>query len=90
MRGLESLSIFALKHHLKLLPFCALVISFFGIDVGGFQVAKIPDIEDFPVLQLMGKLKLNLQASQWIVAILLAEGILGKQGETNLSEWGLV
>ena len=36
--GLESLSIFALKHHLKLLPASLVAISFIGIDVKGFQV----------------------------------------------------
>ena len=36
--GLQSLSIFALKHHLQLLPACALVISLISVDVEGFQV----------------------------------------------------
>ena len=35
--GLLSLSIFALKHHFKLFPASAPVISFYGINVKGFQ-----------------------------------------------------
>ena len=35
---LESLSIFALKHHLQLLPACVPVVSCISINVEGFQV----------------------------------------------------
>ena len=52
--GLESLSIYALKHHFKLLPPSVAVISFFGINVKGLQVVNDPSIEDFPVLGLVG------------------------------------
>ena len=48
--GLESFSIFALKHHLTPFPACVLVISFISINVKGFQVVKSPGAEDFPVL----------------------------------------
>ena len=69
------------------------VISFFGINVEGLQVIYGPIVEDFLCSQQMGELKLNLGASQWVFgcdAMLLAEGILGKQGGTNFSKWGLV
>ena len=48
--GLESLSIFTLEHHLKLLPACVAVISFISINVKGFQVIYSPGVEDFPIL----------------------------------------
>ena len=54
--GLESLSVFTLKHHLKLLPASLVVISFLGINVKGLQVLYNPGIEDFPVLGLVGEL----------------------------------
>ena len=66
-KGLESLSIFTLKHHLQLLPACVQVISLISIDVKGFKVVKHTGIEDFSVLQLMGELKLNLGASQQLL-----------------------
>ena len=37
-KGLESLSIFALEHHLQLLPVSVLVIRLISIDVESFQV----------------------------------------------------
>ena len=37
-KGLESLSTFALEHHLQLLPDSALVISLISINVEGLQV----------------------------------------------------
>ena len=45
--GLESLLVFALKDHFKLLLFSAAVVSFLIINVEGFQVICIPGIEDF-------------------------------------------
>ena len=52
--GLESLLVFTLRHHFKLLPASVVAISFLGNDVEGFQVIYSPGIEDFPVLQLVG------------------------------------
>ena len=49
MRDLESLLVFALKDHFKLLLFSAAVVSFLIINVEGFQVICIPGIEDFLV-----------------------------------------
>ena len=47
---LESLPVFALEHHFKLLPASAAVISFFGINVEGLQLIFSPGIEDCSVL----------------------------------------
>ena len=91
--GLEILLVLALKHHFKLLPASAAVISLLCIDVKGPQVIYNPGVEELPVLQLMGELKLNVGTSQWVLGqdvMLLEEEILEKQGETNLSVWGLV
>ena len=55
--GLESLPVFALKHHLPLLPSSLSVISFFSIDVKGFQVIYGSGAEDFLVLHLLGGVK---------------------------------
>ena len=52
--GLESLSVFTLKHYFQLLPAYFVVISFFGINVKGFQVIYGSGIEDSPVLKLPG------------------------------------
>ena len=58
-KGLESLSIFTLKHHLQLKPAHVLVFSHISVDVKGFQVVKHPGVEDFPVLQLMGQIEVE-------------------------------
>ena len=47
--GLESLLVFALKHHFKQLP-ASLVIGFFSIDVEGLQVIYHSGIEGSQVL----------------------------------------
>ena len=62
--GLESLSIFALKHYAELLPASVAVVSLLGVDVEGFQEVKSPGIDHFPVLRLMGELKWKEGASQ--------------------------
>ena len=49
-KGLESLPVFTLKYHFKLLSAIAAVISFFGINVEGLQIIYGPGVEDFPVL----------------------------------------
>ena len=56
--GLQSL-IFTLRHHLQLMPACVPVISLISVDVEGFQVVKCPGVEDFPVLWLMGGIKVK-------------------------------
>ena len=66
-KGLDSLSIFTLKHHLQLLPSCVPVVSIISIDVKSFHVVKWPGIENIPVLQVMGELKLILGASQQLL-----------------------
>ena len=58
-KGQNGLSIFTLKHHLKLMPACMPVISLISIDVKGFQVVKHPGVEDFPILWLMGEIKVE-------------------------------
>ena len=65
----KTLSIFALKHHFKLLQASALVISFIGVDVKGFQVVKSPGVEDPPVLLLIRGIKIefrNFPAGVWV------------------------
>ena len=57
--GLESLPVFTLEHHLKVLPASAAVISFLSINVEGFQVIYSPVIEDFPVLLTKGEIKIE-------------------------------
>ena len=56
-KGLKSLSIFTLEHHLQLTPACEPVICLISVDVKGFQAVKHPCVEDFPVLPLMGGIK---------------------------------
>ena len=53
--GLESLSIFTLKHHTELLSASVAVISLLSVNVEGFQEVESPGIEHFPVLRLMGE-----------------------------------
>ena len=52
--GVESLPVFAVKHHLQLLPSGLSVISFFCINVEGFQVIYGSGIEDFSVTLTAG------------------------------------
>ena len=59
MRDWKVCQVFALKHHFKLLPASVVVISFLSINVEGFQVIYGPGVEDFPVLQLMGGIKVE-------------------------------
>ena len=89
--GLDILLVLALEHHLKLLPVSVAVISFLGINVEGFQVIYGPGIEDFPVLWMMGGLKLNLGVSQqefWWNAMLVGKGIVVEYGGSCLGVWG--
>ena len=60
---LESLSVFALEHHFQLLPSSLAVISFFSINVKGFQVVNCTGIEDSSPL-IAGGLKLHFRAFQ--------------------------
>ena len=59
MRDCQSLSIFTLEHHLQLAPASMAVISLISIDVKGFQVARRPGVEDFPVLWLIGRIEIE-------------------------------
>ena len=68
-KGLESLSILTLKYHLQLLPACAPVISFISIDVKGFQVVMHPVVEDFPVLQLIGGIKVEFGSFPAVIGV---------------------
>ena len=85
--GLESLSIYALKHHVELLPAKAAVISPLNINVKGFPVVDSPGIEHFPVLRLMGGIKMEggsfpavMQARGHGITV----GDAGKARETSL------
>ena len=57
-QSLESLPIFALKHHFQLLPARFGGVSFFGNDVEGIQEVKHPGVECLPVLCLLGGAKI--------------------------------
>ena len=67
------------------MPAHALVISLISVDVKGFQVVKYPGVEDFPVLWLMGELKLNLGASQQLMGqeAIAKQDKLGKHRRTT-------
>ena len=83
-KGLESESILTFKHHLQLLPACAPVIS-----LKDFQVVKCPGIEDFPVLQMMGGIKVEF----WSFLVVIGVRGIAKQrkaGELQgnyLTDW---
>ena len=58
--GLKGLYILTLKHHLQLVPASMAAINLINIDVEGFQVVKSPGVEDFPVLQMMEGIEIEL------------------------------
>ena len=61
--GLGSLSVFTLEHHAELLPPSVAAVSLLRVNVKGLWEVKIPGIEHYPTLRLMGELKLNVGAS---------------------------
>ena len=86
--GLESLSIFALEHHVELLPAIVAIISLLGVNVKGFQEVESPGIEHFPVLRLMGGIEMEGGRFPAVMQV-RGHGItvedVGKVGETSLS-----
>ena len=58
-KGLESLSIIALKHELQLLPAFAVVDSLISLDVQGIQVIEGCGVEGSPILRLVGGMEVE-------------------------------
>ena len=58
--GLDRLPVFALEHHIQVFPSGFSVINFFCINFEGFQVIYASGVDDFPVLQLLGGVKVEI------------------------------
>ena len=63
---LESISIFALKHELELLPTLMAIVSMVRLNAQGIQIIRSPGVEAFQSSDLLGELKWNVGASQWL------------------------
>ena len=81
--GLESLSIFSLKHHVELLPASVVVISLLSVNVEGFQEVNGPGIEHFPVVRLTGGVEIECGSFTAVMRVRGHDATVGNAGEAR-------
>ena len=79
--GLESISIFTLKHYVELLPVRVAVISLFSVDVKGFQDINSPSVEHFPVLRLIGGVEIECGSFPVVMRVRGHDATMGNAGD---------